>query len=53
LYRAFNWGIGLFVVCPGAHAEPLLGQRAAAGTTGAVRSGHVGVGGDGVRSVAG
>jgi phosphoribosylformylglycinamidine cyclo-ligase len=53
MYRAFNMGIGLIVVCAGEHAEPLLGQLAAAGKTGAVRIGHVGEGGEGVRYVAG
>ena len=53
MYRAFNMGIGLIVVCAAEHAEPLLGTLAEGGETGALRIGEVREGGDGVRYVAG
>ena len=53
MYRAFNMGIGLIVVCAAEHAEPLLGTLAEGGEAGALRIGEVREGGDGVRYVAG
>jgi phosphoribosylformylglycinamidine cyclo-ligase len=49
MFRTFNMGIGLIVVCAPEHVDEIVTAVAAGGEASAVRVGHVRAGGGGVR----